>query len=88
MLSYLKIIHSFQEINTYLEFNTFVLMFPTIAEKCNNIEIVQLNCLKHYTVNAIMPLWSFHPGVLQKAIGLDRHGEIDIPHLSSVSQLS
>lgn len=63
-------------------------MFLIIAEKRNNIEIVQLNCLKHYEMNAIMPLWYFHLRVLQKAIGLEQHGIIDTLRPSAVSQLS
>lgn len=59
-------------------------MFLTVSEKQNNIGTVQLDSLKHYKVNAVVPLWSFHLGVLQKAIGLQVHGIIDIPHLSAV----
>lgn len=62
-------------------------MFLIIAEK-HNIEIVQLNCLKHYKMNTFMPLGSFRLGVLLKAIGLEQHGIIDILHLSAVSQLA
>lgn len=62
-------------------------MFLTVSEQQNNIGTVQLDSLKHYKVNAVVPLWSFHLGVLQKAIGLEVHGIIDIPHLSAVSQL-
>jgi len=63
-------------------------MFLITVEKCNNIEIVQLNCSKLNKVNAVMQLWSSHLGVLQKAIGLEQHGIMDTLYLITLSQLS